>query len=89
MKIEISAELRGILESIVNESTSINFWRDHAASDWFQTENYCGGFESVEDGFTFSYFAPDGKEYWFQFLLSDLPEILDGTIETLEGRLPD
>ena len=86
MKIMITKELLDILSKIRRESTLLDYWRDHAASDWFQTENFCGGFDIIEDEFTFSFLKPQGGEYWFQFSLSKLEDALSGKIVSFEGR---
>lgn len=41
------------------------------SSDMFQTKNFCGGFDAIENEFCFSYYNDD-KEFWFQLSLNDI-----------------
>lgn len=61
------------LEEIIRENKGDEEWSEISSSDWFQSENYCGGFDGIEMEFTFSFYHQDGTEYWFQFPLSVVP----------------
>lgn len=74
-KLIIDQELRHILFQIKNENKTLEEWAEIESSDMFQSENYCGGFDATENAFTFSYFAKDSVEYWFQFSLDELEAI--------------
>lgn len=88
MKIKIDNEFLEICNTIVGYNRSEKEWSHYDISDMFQTENYCGGFESIEDEFTFSYFGL-GQEYWFQLSLEKIKSICEGKIKEIEARLPD
>src|SRR5687768_10531934 len=64
------SELSSVCSGIVERGWNEDVWSEHEACDEFQTEHLCGGFDATEREFCFSYFAPGGKEYWFQFPLA-------------------
>ena len=70
MRLAVDAEMKRHLNEIVRENKTEQEWSAVASSDWFQSDNYCGGFDDIEMEFTFSFFDKDGAEYWFQFPLS-------------------
>ena len=85
MKLPINEELKCICKEILDENKTIKEWIEIESCDMFQTENFCGGFEGTDERFSFSYY--DGKkEYWFEFLLSDAIEILNGNIKFIECK---
>ena len=51
----------------------------------FQSAMFCGGFDSDEMQFCFSFYPEEGVEYWFQFSLSDAREIAMGRHVSLIG----
>lgn len=87
--LKIESELLKILQEIKSENKTIIEWREIESSDMFQTEKYCGGFDSIEDKFTFSYYTNKGEEFWFEFLLEEIDKILSGEIKELKLRLSD
>lgn len=84
MILPVNDDLRGICEEIVREGRTEEEWYEVAAGDWFQTDTVHGGYESPEDGFTFSYYPPDGGELWFQLSLAEVVEVMAGTRTTVE-----
>ena len=77
------------LREIVSEAKSAAEWNEIAAGDWFQSENYCGGFESLEDGFTFSYYDNSDQEFWFQFPLNEVEVALNSEDYFFDARPAD
>jgi len=84
--IKVSSELMKILLEIKSENKTIVEWREVESSDSFQSENFCGGFDETEDEFTFSYYFNERNEYWFQFSLIQLEDLVDGIIKELAVR---
>ena len=87
--INIDSEFIKILEEIKSENKSVAEWKETESSDMFQSKNYCGGFDGVENKFTFSYYDEDSKEYWFEVSLLEIEEILRGEIIEVQIRRPD
>ena len=85
MKLEVNDELKSICKDILEENKTGDDWAKVEAEDWFQTDNFCGGFEKATNGFAFSYYENE-KEFWFDLKLSDVSEILNGNIKTIECR---
>ncbi|MBK8566904.1 MAG: hypothetical protein IPN76_27155 [Saprospiraceae bacterium] len=84
-KLNIDKELRQILTEIKKENKSLEDWREIESCDMFQSNHFCGGFDSTEDAFTFSYF--DGpNEFWFQVTLEEVEQILNGQKFEIEIR---
>ena len=91
MRLQIDEEMRGHLREILAENRSEASWAQTQACDWFQSTQYCGGFEDTEMAFTFSHYDANGVEYWFQFSLSELPGILENDqfcFDAHEANLP-
>jgi len=80
----IEREFSNILKEIRSEKKTIVEWREIESSDMFQSENYCGGFDSIEDKFTFSYYSNHSEEFWFELTLEQIDKILTGEIKKLE-----
>lgn len=59
---------------MADEESSYN-----AAEDWFQTETVTGGYNKLEEFFTFSYYPPEGGELWFALTLAEVGEVAAGT----------
>lgn len=51
-------------------------WIEIESSNMFQTNRYCGGYDADEMAFCFSYFTEDRSEYWFQFSLADVKQVM-------------
>ena len=86
MKLRVSEELLKIFKKIVDRNLTIIEWREIESGDEFQSENFCGGFDSIEDEFCFSYYDANKTEYWFQKSLSEITEINKRTITEIEIR---
>lgn len=85
MKLEVNEELKSICKDIIEENKTADEWQKVEAGDWFQTDNFCGGFDKAIGGFAFSYYEGE-KEFWFDLKLAEVPEILNGNIKTIECR---
>ena len=86
MKYNIDEAFVDICKQIVMENNSLEEWNEIRSDDMFQDEKYCGGFESIEDEFTFSVFEHDGTEYWFEITLEDIKAVVEGKLKTIEVR---
>lgn len=87
--LKIESELSEILKEIKSENRTIIEWREIESSDMFQSEKYCGGFDSIEDKFTFSYYPNKSQEFWFELSLAEIDKILNGEIRELKLRKPE
>ena len=85
MIVKVNNEFIKICEEILAYNRNESEWAEYDISDMFQTENYCGGFETIENEFTFSYYE-DQNEYWFQLTLDDIKNIANGKITEIEAR---
>ena len=85
MKIGVTKELLALVKEISVESKTDEEWAGVEADDMFQSAHYCGGYDATERAFLFSYHDDNGAEYFFQFSTSDVPKILAGELEVLEG----
>ncbi len=80
----IDDELRSIAQEIVDQKWSIEEWAARESGDWFQTANYCGGFEAegAHDGaFAFAKFPTTPNEFWLCFTYEDATGIANGAID--------
>jgi hypothetical protein len=80
------AELRSLCAEIVAESLTEAEWAERESDDMFQSEHYCGGFESEESAFCFSHHRDDGSEWWFQLTLDEVARVADGDAIQLNAR---
>jgi len=71
----VDSELLKICNEILKRDATIEEWILHESSDEFQTKNYCGGFDAIENEFTFSYFNEEREEFWFQLSQANIKEI--------------
>ncbi|MCJ8269058.1 MAG: hypothetical protein MJK04_06600 [Psychrosphaera sp.] len=85
MKIQIDEQLLSFIQEIKAEAKSNMQWSEIESCDWFQSESYCGGYEANEQAFCFSYYHPDGPEFWFQFTLDDIEKVELGVITGFTG----
>jgi len=88
-QLKVNKEFKQILNRIKEENKSITEWREIESSDMFQSESFNGGFDATEDKFLFSYYDLDGKEYWFEFSLEEVGELLIDPNKQLELRNSD
>ena len=70
-------------EEIIELNKTEFEWGEIEASDMFQKGNYIGGFEEIENAFTFSYFLNE-KEYWFQLTLNEIRDVVNLIITEVE-----
>ncbi len=56
------------------------------SDDMFQRGSFAGGYDADESEFCFSFYASDGKKYWFQFTLDQAGRIAAGQDVPLEAR---
>ena len=89
MKYEIDELFIEICQQILAENKSLEEWYEIRSCDMFQNEKYCGGFESMEDEFTFSLFDENGCEFWFQLTLEDINSIVKGIKSTVDIKPAD
>lgn len=87
-RLKIESELIEILKEIKSESKIPLEWREIESSDMFQSEKYCGGFDSIENKFTFSYYPDKSEEFWFELTIEEIDKMLNGEIKELELRSP-
>ena len=86
MKIHIDEEFLSICKKIKEKNLSVDEWRLVESDDMFQSSNFCGGYDTIEDAFCFSYYDQEKKEFWFQIDLSEIGQILDGVKTSLSVR---
>lgn len=77
MKKKVDKELLKICNEIKNENLSLDELIACESCDRFQTEHYCGGFDSLEMAFCFSYYESD-EEYYFQITREEVDKIISG-----------
>ena len=87
MTIPITEEFRNVCREIVSRNLTIQEWCEIESDDMFQTEHFEGGFEAIEEEFTFSYISEN--EYWFQLTLEEVSKIAVGENILLEGRIAE
>jgi hypothetical protein len=78
MNLQITDEFINICQEIASKKLSIDEWKLIESCDMFQSLNFCGGFDEIEDAFCFSYYDEKGKEFWFDISLSDVEKIVNG-----------
>jgi hypothetical protein len=84
----VDSELISICDNIKRMIDEGRDWNATESSDEFQSKNYCGGWESIEGEFTFSYYN-QGHEYWFQLSLQDIEDILIGRKKFIQLNKPN
>ena len=86
MQIVPDDEFLAICREIVSEDHSDEEWAEFESDDMFQTDSYCGGYDTTEEAFTFSYYTPDDQEYWFQLTLNEIRALAAGQQVPIEAR---
>lgn len=86
MQIPLDEEFRSICHAIVAENRSDEEWAEIEADDYFQEESYTGGYDAIEEAFTFSFYPPEGGELWFQLTLREVERVAAGELHSLEAR---
>ena len=89
MDIKITDEFIDICEDILSEEKSEDEWALIESDDMFQSDSFCGGYNADEMSFCFSYYATDGKEYWFQLTLDEIEKIVNKSLLTIPGRVAE
>ena len=89
MKMNVEGEFLEICRAIASGNMSAQEWMVHESDDMFQSKNYAGGFDATEQAFCFSFYASDGREYWFQLTLSEVEEVAGGSLTQVEMRPAD
>lgn len=87
--LKIESEFLEILKEISSENKTVYEWREIESSDMFQSNKYCGGFDAIEDKFTFSYYDDRNGEFWFEVSLDEIDKILKGEVNQIQTRIPD
>ena len=87
MPLPVDDELRELCGEIVAWMSNEPEWRDIEASDMFQSEHYCGGWEG-EDEFTFNYYDDENRELWFTLSPMEVEDVAKGRRSTVETREP-
>ena len=86
MELKVDDLFREMARSIVSEGNTDEEWAEIESDDMFQEGPYVGGYDAIEEAFTFSYYADDGNEYWFQLTLGEIQEVATGSRTTVEMR---
>jgi hypothetical protein len=89
MQLKIDNEFKEICFEILNENKTDEEWGEISSCDMFQSDHYCGGYESLEKAFYFSYYDLLGQEFWFQVTLNDIKKIAEGKIEEVTIKLSE
>jgi hypothetical protein len=87
--LRVELPLLEICKEILEEGFNEAEWAERESADMFQKDPYCGGFDADEKAFCFSYYEPNGPEYWFQITLEEVAKIHAGSCTTVSGRLAD
>ena len=86
MRLNVDDEFLEICKMIVKEGKNENEWNEIESDDMFQTENYSGGFDSIERAFCFSFFEKNNKEFWFQLTLEEIISVVNKEVTSFELR---
>ncbi len=86
MDIPITSQLESICQDIRAKNYSMEQWAQVESDDMFQSGSFCGGFDADESEFCFSFYATNGKEYWFQIDLKMAIETSNGKAPSISGR---
>jgi len=89
MILTVDPELRALAAEIVAWMATEPRWPEYEGADFFQTTTYAGGYEALEAAFTFSYYAADGREWWFQLTPDEVGAAADGRLTSVKARTPD
>lgn len=89
MSVNFEEELFEICKEIVAENKSVEDWSFIESDDYFQTSHFCGGFDSIESAFCFSYYDENEEEYWFQITLDEVIEIFKNKKMNIKLRKAD
>jgi len=87
-QIEADDDLRKICREIIAENKTDLEWSQIESDDMFSSGPYEGGYDAIEQEFWFSYYAPDGTEFWFGFPLEIAAKIDSGAVYFLDLHKP-
>ena len=65
---------REIAQQVADEGFESLVWSD----DMYQGGPFCGGWDPLHQRFFFSYYAPDGIDYWFDVSLDEVHAVTRG-----------
>lgn len=88
MKLQIDPELQVLALELASRDWSLDQWCAQADQS-FESEHYCGGFDSDEQHFCFSGYAEGGNQCWFEFSLEQLQQISRGELTELDAELAE
>lgn len=83
-QLEIDNELIRLCKEIQAEGKTDDEWSEIESCDMFQTGKYCGGYEAIEQGFWFSHYDQNGKEWWFEITTESIAKIISGDLQYLD-----
>lgn len=89
MNIPVTNEFKAICSEIISLAKTDEEWAAIESDDMFQSQHYIGGFDATELAFCFSYFDPEGIEYWFQLTKAEISEVLAGRRSSVAARPAD
>jgi hypothetical protein len=85
MIIKLDDKFRSICQEIIGANKTEEEWAEIEASDMFQDEHYCGGFDASNNAFVFGYYADDGKQFSFLLNLNEISEVLSGRMTKVDA----
>jgi hypothetical protein len=85
MIIKLDDKFRSICQEIIETNKTEEEWAEIEASDMFQDERYCGGFDASSNTFVFGYYADDGKQFSFLLNLKEISEVLSGRMTKVDA----
>lgn len=86
MTIPVPDDLVQVCHAILRENKTDDEWSEIESDDMFQQGSIHGGYEALEQAFCFSYYAPDGDEFWFQLTLPEIKDVASGQKQLVEIR---
>jgi hypothetical protein len=84
-QLKVDKELIDICIQIKNENKNDQQWSLIESCDMYQTKNYCGGYDGIEQDFEFSYYE-NNIEYWFSFSTFEVDKIINGDLQYIDLR---
>ncbi|MBN1906327.1 MAG: hypothetical protein JW927_14645 [Deltaproteobacteria bacterium] len=88
-QLKVDDELLSICNKIHAEGKSDEEWAEIESCDMFQSPKYCGGYDATEQGFWFSYYDQNKKEWWFEITTESLNKIIKGELQYLDLYEPN
>jgi len=83
-QLKVNDEFKEICKKILDENKSFSEWEKIESDDMFQSIHFCGGFDGIEQEFSFSYYDPNDKEWWLQLPLEEVQKVYNGELLYLE-----